>query len=56
MKTLDQLMDERHAAYRRAAATNFGKFIEEWREANRAYVSARDASRRVDCLRVPSAA
>jgi hypothetical protein len=41
MKSLEQLMDERHAAYTRTKATDFDKYVEEWRDANRAYVLAR---------------
>lgn len=42
MKTLNQLLDERHVAYSRACLSDFKNNIEEWREANRAYVAARD--------------
>ena len=41
-KTLEQLMDERHQAYRRTKQTDFSQWVEEWRVANRVYVAARD--------------
>jgi hypothetical protein len=44
MKTLAQLLDERHAAYLIASAKGFasGTHMEVWRNANREYVLARD--------------
>lgn len=41
-KTLEQLRDERHEAYSRTKATDFNKWVEEWRVTNRAYVAALD--------------
>ena len=41
--TLDQLMDQRHQAYKAAFAKGFQntELTEAWRAANRAYVEAR---------------
>jgi len=41
---LVELMDARHLAYREAFRTGFkdGALFEAWRDANRAYVQARD--------------
>jgi hypothetical protein len=48
MKTMEQLMDERHAAYQLALADGFRTeaTMTAWREANRQYVIARDAQDR----------
>jgi hypothetical protein len=50
MKTLDDLIHERHEAFQRAAATDFHSFGAEWRAANQAYVAARDAATSGDSI------
>jgi hypothetical protein len=44
MKTREQLMDERHAAYLKAKASKFlnERDTSSWRDANRRYVQAKD--------------
>jgi len=46
VKTITQLMDDRHEAYMAAKASGFdgGSLTAAWREANREYVIARDTN------------
>ena len=48
VETLEQLMTARHKAYTAAKAMYFEVGLPDWREANRAYVAARDAQRQTN--------